>query len=168
MTPWHNHLFGSDGFGVALNIDQELGRKDLIAFFRFGYGEKDVTPVKTFVSGGIAFEAPFGRANDIAAIGVAWSDPSPGEGFRDETLLEILYQLEIVKIDLAHAQCADHLRSRQQRGRRRRRRAGNSPAPEVLNRADMEALFHTAGLLAPIVDEFFTVLGFGSASRSIC
>jgi carbohydrate-selective porin OprB len=56
-----------------------------------------VTPVKTFVSGGIAFEAPFGRANDIAAIGVAWSDPSSGEGFRDETLLEILYQLEIVK-----------------------------------------------------------------------
>ena len=97
LTPWHNHLFGSDGFGIALNIDQELGRKDLIAFFRFGYGEKNVTPVKTFVSGGVAFEAPFGRKNDIVAIGVAWSDPSPGEGFRDETLLEILYQLEIAK-----------------------------------------------------------------------
>jgi len=97
LTPWHNHLFGSDGFGIALNIDQELGRKDLIAFFRFGYGDKDVTPVKAFVSGGIAFEAPFGRKNDIAAVGVAWSDPSPGEGFRDETLLEILYRLEIVK-----------------------------------------------------------------------
>ncbi len=35
LTPWHNHLFGADGFGVAFNFDQELGRKDLVAFFRF-------------------------------------------------------------------------------------------------------------------------------------
>jgi porin len=97
LTPWHNHLFGADGFGIALNIDQELGRKDVVAFFRFGYGDEDVTPVKTFVSGGIAFEAPFGRENDLVAIGVAWSDPSPGEGFRDETLLELFYRLEIAK-----------------------------------------------------------------------
>jgi porin len=53
--------------------------------------------VKTFVSGGIAFEAPFGRENDLVAIGVAWSDPSPGEGFRDETLLELFYRVEIAK-----------------------------------------------------------------------
>jgi porin len=97
LTPWHNHLFGSDGFGVALNVDQELGRKDVVAFFRFGYGDEDVTPVKTFVSGGVAFEAPFGRQDDLVAIGVAWSDPSPSEGFRDETLIELFYRLEIVK-----------------------------------------------------------------------
>jgi porin len=97
LTPWHNHLFGEDGWGVALNIDQELGRKDLVAFFRFGWGEKEVTPVKLFVSGGIAFEAPFGRDKDMVAIGVAWSDPSPGEGFRSETLLELFYRIEVVK-----------------------------------------------------------------------
>jgi carbohydrate-selective porin OprB len=28
---------------------------------------------------------------------VAWSDPSPGEGFRDETLVEIFYRVEIAK-----------------------------------------------------------------------
>jgi carbohydrate-selective porin OprB len=97
LTPWHNHLFGADGFGVALNIDQELGRKDVVAFFRFGYGDEDVTPVKTFVSGGVAFEAPFGRADDLVAVGVAWSDPSPGSGFRDETLLELFYRVELAK-----------------------------------------------------------------------
>jgi carbohydrate-selective porin OprB len=97
LTSWHNHLFGADGFGVALNIDQELGRKDVVAFFRFGYGDEDVTPVKTFVSGGVAFEAPFGRADDLVAVGVAWSDPSPGSGFRDETLLELFYRVELAK-----------------------------------------------------------------------
>jgi carbohydrate-selective porin OprB len=97
LTPWHNHLFGADGFGVALNFDQELGRKDVVAFFRFGYGDDDVTPVKIFVSGGVAFEAPFGRKGDLVAIGVAWSDPSPDVGFRSETLLELFYRVELAK-----------------------------------------------------------------------
>jgi carbohydrate-selective porin OprB len=97
LTLWHNHLFGADGFGIALNIDQELGRKDVVAFFRFGIGDADVTPVKTFVSGGLAFEAPFGRAGDLVAIGVAWSEPSPEVGFRSEALLELFYRVEIVK-----------------------------------------------------------------------
>lgn len=97
LTPWHNHLFGDDGFGIALNIDQELGWKNLVGFFRFGYGDEDVTPVKTFVSGGIGVEAPFGRKSDLVAIGVAWSDPSPDDGFRDETLVELLYRVELAK-----------------------------------------------------------------------
>jgi hypothetical protein len=97
VTPWHNHLFGEDGFGIAFNIDQELGRKDIIAFFRFGYGDQDVTPVKTFVSGGVGFEAPFGRKRDLVAIGAAWSDPSSGVGSRDETLLELFYRFHLAK-----------------------------------------------------------------------
>ena len=97
ITPWHNHLFGEDGYGIGLSFDQELGRKDLVAFFRFGYGDEDVTPVETFVAGGIGLEAPFGREDDLAAIGVAWSDPSPGSGDRDETLVEILYRVGLAK-----------------------------------------------------------------------
>jgi porin len=93
ITPWHNHLFGADGWGVGLNFDQELGRKDLVAFFRFGYGDEDVTPVELFASGGIGFEEPFGRKDDLVAVGVAWSNPSSGEGFRSETLLEIFYRV---------------------------------------------------------------------------
>lgn len=71
LTPWHNHLFGADGFGVGLSIDQELGREDVVAFFRFGWGDQDVTPLETFLAGGIGFEAPFGRKHDLAALGVA-------------------------------------------------------------------------------------------------
>ncbi len=97
LTPWHNHLFGSDGFGIALNIDQELGRKDVVAFFRFGYGDEDVTPVEIFVSGGIGLEEPFGRERDLLAFGVAWADPSSGEGSRDETLLELFYRVHLAK-----------------------------------------------------------------------
>ena len=82
---------------MAFNFDQELGRDDLVAFFRFGWGEEDVTPVKTFVSGGFALESPFGRKDDRVAIGVAWSDPGPGNGGRAETLLELQYRIEIVK-----------------------------------------------------------------------
>jgi porin len=97
LTPWHNHLFGQDGFGIALNVDQELGRKDIVAFFRFGYGDADVTPVEAFVSGGVVLEGPFGRTKDRVGFGVAWSDPSPSDGFRAETLLELYYRVEIVK-----------------------------------------------------------------------
>ena len=53
--------------------------------------------METFVSGGIGLEAPFGRRDDLAAIAVAWSDPSPCNGRRDETLVEILYRVGIAE-----------------------------------------------------------------------
>jgi hypothetical protein len=34
LTPWHNHLFGADGFGVAFNFDQELGPRAVSACCR--------------------------------------------------------------------------------------------------------------------------------------
>jgi carbohydrate-selective porin OprB len=49
------------------------------------------------VSGGIAYEAPFGRKHDLAAIAVVWSRPSPLSGLRDETLVELFYRIEVVK-----------------------------------------------------------------------
>jgi hypothetical protein len=93
ITPWHNRLDGSDGFGISFNFDQELGHEQLVAFFRFGIGDDDVTPVEQFVSGGLAFEQPFGRENDIVSVGASSSDPSPGNGVRRETLLELYYRL---------------------------------------------------------------------------
>ena len=95
LTPWHSRLEGEDGWGFGINFDQELGRNDVVAFFRFGYGDPDVTPVQTFASAGAAWLAPFGRKNDMTGIGFAWSDPSPGQGFRDETLVEVFYRLSI-------------------------------------------------------------------------
>ena len=95
LTPWHSHLEGEDGWGFGINFDQELGRSDVVAFFRFGYGDPDVTPVKTFASAGVAWIAPFGRKDDMTGFGFAWSDPSPGQGFRDETLFEFFYRLAL-------------------------------------------------------------------------
>lgn len=97
LTSWHDHLFGSDGVGVGLSIDQALGAGGLVAFFRLGYGDKDVAPVKLFFSGGLGFEAPFGRKHDLVAIGVAWSDPGVDGGFRDQTLVELFYRVEIAE-----------------------------------------------------------------------
>jgi hypothetical protein len=93
FIPWHNHLAGEDGWGIGLSADQELGLDRLVAFLRLGVGDNDVTPVERFVSSGLAFESPFGRSNDSVGVGVAWSDPSPGVGSRDETLLEFFYRV---------------------------------------------------------------------------
>lgn len=96
LTPWHNHLDGSDGWGVGFNLDQELGLPWLVGFLRFGVGDTDVTLVDRFVSAGLAIEAPFGRAGDQFAVGVSWSRPSdPGQ--RAETFLELQYRLQLTK-----------------------------------------------------------------------
>jgi carbohydrate-selective porin OprB len=95
ITPWHNHRSGADGWGFGFNFDQEIGFDRLIAFFRFGTGDDDVTDVERFISGGITLERPFGREGDLLSLGIAWSDPSPGAGNRSETLLEFYYRLEI-------------------------------------------------------------------------
>jgi len=66
----HRNILGIRRHGVgrnlpaalALSFDQELGKDGLIGFFRFGIGDQDVTPTKTFVSGGLALDGPFGRA----------------------------------------------------------------------------------------------------------
>jgi len=96
LTPWHNHLDGEDGFGVGLNFDQELGLPWLVAFFRFGLGDEDVTSIKRQVSGGIAVEGPFGRKGDFAALGVGWSRPSASDA-RNETFIELVYRLQLTK-----------------------------------------------------------------------
>jgi porin len=96
LTPWHNHLEGEDGWGVGVNLDQELGFPWLVGFFRFGAGDSDVTPVERTVSGGIAVEKPFGRPGDLFSLGVGWSRPSDSDA-RDETFLEVQYRLQLTK-----------------------------------------------------------------------
>jgi porin len=95
FIPWHASQEGTSGWGFGVSFDQELGSDQLLGFFRFGVGDQDVTPVGTFVSGGLGFNGPFGRTNDMVGVGVAWSDPAPGFGFRQETALELMYRLEI-------------------------------------------------------------------------
>jgi len=96
LTPWHAEFPGGEGWGVGVNFDQALGHPDVVSFFRFGYGEPSATPIRTFVSGGVSWLRPFGRDNESAGIGFAWSDPSPGQGFQDETLVEFFYRFAIL------------------------------------------------------------------------
>ncbi|MGB5830520.1 MAG: carbohydrate porin [Thiohalocapsa sp.] len=104
LTPWHNKTGGAGGFGVAFNLDQELGnlqRRRLaacgqpIGFFRAGIGDPDVTPVERFISGGLSVANPFGRSGDQIAVGVGWSRPSPSAGERSETLVEAYYRIAL-------------------------------------------------------------------------
>ncbi len=80
--------------GGGLNVEQELGLPWLVAFFRLGLGDSDVTSIKRLASGGFGIEAPLGRDDDLLAFGVAWSKPS-APGTRDETILELLYRIQI-------------------------------------------------------------------------
>jgi len=85
VTPWHNRLDGRGGWGVGLNVDQELGLPWLVAFLRLGWGDADVTPNDRFASFGLGVERPFGRDGDLFTIGFAWTRPSdPSE--RAETI----------------------------------------------------------------------------------
>ncbi len=102
LTPWHNSAAGQGGFGIAFNFDQELGDRGRgdrrsgsgksVGFLRAGIGDGDVTPVERFLSGGISVHGPFGRDRDEMALGIAWSDPSPTDGERSETLVETYYR----------------------------------------------------------------------------
>ena len=103
LTPWHNRTVDGEGWGVGINFDQALYFKDLISFFRFGYGEPDATPIELFVSAGLTWIKPFGRKYDMFGVGVAWSDPSPTPQTpaqpydpQSETLIEIFYRASIL------------------------------------------------------------------------
>ena len=47
LTPWHSRILDRSGWGVGFNFDQELFHPDVIGFFRFGIGERSVTPRAT-------------------------------------------------------------------------------------------------------------------------
>lgn len=96
LTPWHSRTLGRGGWGVGFNFDQELFHPDVVSFFRFGIGEPSATPVQTFVSGGVTWLHPWGRVHDMLGLGIAWTNPSPGEGFRNETLIEVFYRFAIL------------------------------------------------------------------------
>jgi porin len=103
LTPWHNRTVNGEGWGVGVNFDQEIYFKDLISFFRFGYGEPEATPIEIFISAGLTWLKPFGRKHDMFGVGVAWSDSSPTPWTskephdpQSETLIEIFYRASIL------------------------------------------------------------------------
>ena len=99
LTPWHNRIAGAEGgegWGVGINFDQALYFEHLVAFFRFGAGEPEATPINLFVSGGLTWLKPFNRKHDMAGLGVGFSRPTEALGvYRSETLVEIFYRFAI-------------------------------------------------------------------------
>ncbi len=78
--------------GVAISIDQGVGY-GLVPFLRYGYATGPAAPLRHFASLGLGYEAPFGRADDLLAIGGAWAQPTGGG--RGETLIELFYRLQL-------------------------------------------------------------------------
>ena len=100
LTPWHNRIAGpegGEGWGVGINFDQALYFEHLVAFFRFGVGEPEATPINLFVSGGLTWLKPFNRKHDMAGLGVAFSRPTEAKDvYHSETLVEIFYRFAIL------------------------------------------------------------------------
>lgn len=84
---------GEQGWGFSLSFDQEIGG-GFVPFFRFGMDGSDVADFSRFLSAGLGLEAPFGREDDLVAVGFAWGDPADPES-REETIIEAFYRIEL-------------------------------------------------------------------------
>lgn len=90
VTAWHSDRGPGNGFGVGLNLDQNLGADWIVGFARAGFGDQSQTDIQTAVSAGLGFQEPFGRSGDEAGVGVAWANPSGPA--RVETYIETYYR----------------------------------------------------------------------------
>lgn len=95
ITGWHSDAGPGNGFGIGINIDQNLGIDWLIGFLRAGTGDPSQTDIQTAFSGGVSVQDPFGRTNDEAGVGLSWAHPT--DGTRDETFFETFYRFSVTK-----------------------------------------------------------------------
>jgi porin len=93
LMAWHNQTPDNDGSGLAISVDQHIA-DNLVAFARWGFGDDKVTDFEQFISAGLGIEAPFGRADDLFAVGMAWADPSD-DTLDKETIVEAFYRYQL-------------------------------------------------------------------------
>lgn len=98
LTFWHTQTPDENGSGIAVSIDQHL-TDNLVLFGRWGDADQDVSDFETFASAGIGIVSPFGRKDDMAAIGIAWADPGD-DATGEETIIEAFYRYQLN--DLMH------------------------------------------------------------------
>lgn len=93
---WHTDAMDSEGAGWAVSIDQQV-LPNVVGFLRLGFGSEDVADFETFVSAGVGLEQPFGRPDDLLAIGFASGNTSHANGTADvhETLVEAFYRCQV-------------------------------------------------------------------------
>lgn len=80
-------------WGIALVLEQELSH-GIVPFFKYSWSDGDATGVRNFVAGGVGFEGPFGRDDDVIGIGLSWGEPSDSSG-DDQFAAEVFYRLQV-------------------------------------------------------------------------
>lgn len=93
VVTWGTDRGGVPDGGWGVSADLEVAPA-WVVFARVGDGSEQFARSRDFVSGGIAWEAPFGRRQDFAGIGVAQARAVRG-GFQTETLCEAVYRWQI-------------------------------------------------------------------------
>ena len=93
VTFWHNQHLTDEGCGIDFSVDQHL-TPNLVLFGRWGLGDEKVTDFQQFFSAGIGIEAPWGRQEDLTAIGIAWAAPSDST-VKEETIIEAFYRYQL-------------------------------------------------------------------------
>jgi porin len=94
LMVWTTEIEDERGSGVAFSMDQEIMPK-VVPFFRIGYSDNgEINAYRYAASGGVGFEQPFGRVNDMFGIGYAWADPVDNT-VEEESIFEMFYRLQL-------------------------------------------------------------------------
>lgn len=89
---WNSQLQDDgDAVCLALSLDQELV-PGVVQITRYGNSRPDVGGDQHFVSAGVGFENPFGRASDLLAVGGAYYDTGDSG---EESVVEAFYRLQL-------------------------------------------------------------------------
>jgi carbohydrate-selective porin OprB len=97
LTMWYSDASmvrgTSDGAGVALSVDQDLG-DSVIGFARYAFADGDAHGARQTLSSGVALTEPFQRANDELGFMLGWSEPKV-DAPNDEFIAEVYYRLQL-------------------------------------------------------------------------
>jgi hypothetical protein len=111
VLAWGTEREGVHDGGWGLSSDWEMA-PGWVVFARAGGGAEHFAHSRSLVSGGLAWENPFGRRGDFFALGFAHGR-APAAGERAELLGELVYRWQVnrwlaVSPDLQHVRHAGH------------------------------------------------------------
>ena len=93
VVTWGTDRAGVKDGGWGVNADLEVA-PTWVVFARMGDGSEQFARSREFASGGLAWEAPFGRRHDFLGVGLARAQAVRG-GLQTETLGEAIYRWQI-------------------------------------------------------------------------
>lgn len=93
LLAWTTERGGISDDGWSVSADWEIA-PTWVVFARAGDGSEQFARSRQFISSGVAWEAPFGRAQDYFGLGFARAK-AVRSGVRSETLVEAVYRWQI-------------------------------------------------------------------------